>query len=318
MFEVDRLPIVYLDTSFLSQFAKLEMGRLGVSSHAEKWEALLARLRQEVQQGTLICPASQFPIQEALLSSKILPQFRRVQSELSGGYFFKDWMDIPVHQATNQVLVYLGRSQDINPGWSALTRETPYIPPAQSTREYKEDFRQLAERLRKEKPPEKSYAEQYEVERAALINQTFLKALRQLQGLPVYRESPDPVIELYTGYYGMLIREAKVLWHEVPRVIDFLCDPKLIDQIPFIRIFASIWASARFSERQRGHKGGDLYDVAALASAMPYCSIVTTDKSMREHIEKRLHFHTDYEADIFTPTAKSLDALLERLEAFTQ
>lgn len=299
MLGIDRVPRLYLDTSFLSQFANAEMGKLGESSNAEKWGVLLARLRHEVQRGTLICPASQFPMQEALLSSKILPQFRRVQSELSGGYFFKDWMDILVHQAADQVLVYLERPQDRNLGWSVLAEQILPISTPPSTRKSKEKVKQYAERLRKEKPPENSYDKQYEAERNA-----FMWGERRRYYVP-------------WDFFQMLIREASLSQNELPKMLDFFRS-ELVDQIPFIHIFCSIYASLRFYERTRRSKDGDWLDVAALASAMPYCSIVTTDKSMREHIEKRLHFHTDYEADIFTPTAKSLDALLERLEAFTQ
>lgn len=316
MFGGERALFVYLDTSFLSQFAKVEMGEPAIP-YAEKWVSLLAYLHQQVERGVLICPVSQFPLQEALLSPKLAPHFHRIQSELSKGYFFKDWMDILVHQTANQVLIYLGRPQDINLGWDALTRENPGSPPPQFTRNAKEEVKQYAERLRKEKAPKESYAEQYEAERASLICETFLQPIRQLQGLPTYRKPPDPVIELYTGFYGRLIGEANVLPYEVSRVLEFFSNSDLLDQIPFIHIFCSIYASLRFYEQKRKSKKGDWLDVAALASALPYCSLVTTDKSMT-YIVNRLHLDTKYGTEIFTPTTKGIDDLLEKLEAFAQ
>ena len=305
---------VYLDTSFLSQFAKVEMRERAVP-YAEKWASLLAYLRQQVERGVLICPVSQFPQQEALLSPKIVPHFHRIQSELSKGYFFKRWMDILVHQTAKQLLIYLDRPQDINLGWDALTRENPGSPPPQFTRNAKEEVKQYAERLRKEKAPKESYVEQYEAEKAALICETFLQPIRQLQGLPTCLKSPDPVIELYTGFYGSLIGEAKILRHEVSRVLEFFSNSDLLDQIPFIHIFCSTYASLRFHQQERKSKDGDWLDVAALASALPYCSLVTTDKSMT-HIVKSQGLDTKYEAEIFTPTTEGIDALLKRLEAF--
>ena len=300
---------VYLDTSFLSQFAKVEMGQLGVSSHAEKWGELLARLRHEVQRGTLICPVSEFPVQEVLLSPKLVPHFHRVQSELSRGYFFKDWTDILVHQTANQVLIYLGRPQDINLGWDALTRENPGSPPPQFTRNAKEEVKQYAERLRKEKAPKESYDEQYEAERISLLQESFLQPVRQLLGLDTYLKFPDPKL-------GMLIREANISEDELPKVLDFF-ESDLVDRIPYIHIYCSIEASLRFYERTRKPKGGDFLDVPALACAMSYCPIVTTDKSMA-HMVKSRELDTKYGTEIFTPTTKGIDDLLEKLEAFAQ
>jgi len=274
------------------------MGKLGVSSHSEKWGALLARLRHEIQLGTLICPASQFPMQEALLSPKILPQFRRVQSELSGGYFFKDWMDILVHQAADQVLIYLGRSQDINLGWSVLAKQILPITMPHSTTKSKEEVKQYAERLRKEKPPEKSYAKQYEAER-----NDFMRGTRRRYYVP-------------WDFFQMLIREAGISQNELPEMLGFF-ESDLVDQIPFIHIWCSVYASLRFYQQKRKSKRGDWLDVAALASGIPYCPIVTTDKSMA-HIVKSRELDTKYGVKIFTPTTQGIDALLERLSTITQ
>jgi len=300
--------LVYLDTSFLSQFAKLEMGKLRVSSHTEKWGALLARLRQEVQRGNLICPASEFPLQEALLSAKILPQFRRIQSELSKGYFFKCWMDILVHQTANQVLIYLGRSQDINLGWEALTRQAPNIVPPWATRIAKKDVLQFLEELRKGEPAKETYDEQYEAERISFLQESFIQPIRQLLRLDTYQESPNP-------RFGMLIREANISENEMPEVLAFF-ESNLVDRIPYIHIFCSINASLRFYEQARKPKIGDWLDVSALASAFHYCDVVTTDKNMKTHVVD--HLQLKNRADVFAPTADGIDAFLERLSPSTQ
>ena len=316
MFGKDRASIVYLDTSFLSQFAKVEIGKLGVSSLAEKWRELLERLRQEVQRGTLICPSSQFSLQEALLSPQILPQFCRIRSELSKGYSFKDWKDILVHQTANQVLIYLGRPQDINLGWNVLTRQALNIVPPWATRIAKKDVLQFLEELRKGEAAKRSYAGQYEAERITLLQESFLQPLRQLQGLDTYYKSSDPVRDfLHSGFFGMLRGEANISNSELPKVLAFF-ESNLVDQIPYIYIFCSINTSLKIYEQARMPKIGDWLDVSALACAIPYCDIVTTDKNMKTHIVNRLQLRD--RADIFTPTAKGLDALLERLSTITQ
>jgi hypothetical protein len=307
--------LVYLDTSFLSEFAKVEMG---VSSHAEKWETLLSRLRQGVQLGNLICPASQFQTQEALLARNInIFEFTLSQLELSKGYFFRDWQDILVHQTANQVLIYLGRPQDIDLGWNILTTKLPPVIAPHFTMKSKRAVKEYAEVLQKRGSVKSSFAEEYEWQKVGVICETFLQPLRQLLGLDTYRKSPDPVIDLYTGYFGMLIREANISENELPKVLDFF-EPESVDRIPYVHICASIYASLRFYEQARKPQSGDWLDVATLACAIPYCDIVTTDTNMKTHIVKRLHLDTKYGAHIFTPTAKDIDAFLERLSPSTQ
>lgn len=312
MLGIDRLPRLYLDTSFLSQFANAEMGKLGESSNAEKWGVLLARLRHEVQRGTLICPASQFQTQEALLASKLNPfEFTLIQSELSRGYFLKDWEEILIHQAANQILIYLGRPQDINWDWYVLTQQPPPIIAPPFTKKSKREVMQYAEILQKRGSPKKSFGEEYEWQKVGVIYETFLQPIRQLQGHPTYSKSLDPVGDImYKGFMGRLRREAKISANEASKVLDFF-ESDVVDMVPYIQIFASIYASLRFHEQARKPKKGDWLDVAALACTIPYCDIVTSDNNMKTHVVYRLKLDVKYGTRIFSATTEDLDSFLE-------
>ena len=115
---------IYLDTSFLSQLTKAAREIRGASFNTDKWINLLTLLRQGVKRGILLCPASQFQTEEAMLAEGLLQKFISLQLELSKGSYFKDWEDILVHQAANQDLIYLGRPQDIDSCWSVFTHSS--------------------------------------------------------------------------------------------------------------------------------------------------------------------------------------------------
>ena len=85
---------IYLDTSFLSELTKAARDTPQASSKIGKWRNLLTLLRQEVNRGALLCPASQFQTEEAMLAERILPAFVSLQLELSKGYYFKEYQDI--------------------------------------------------------------------------------------------------------------------------------------------------------------------------------------------------------------------------------
>lgn len=307
--------IAYLDTSFLSQFTKVEARKLGASANAHKWRALLACLRREVQRGNLICPASDIQVQEALLRPELWPHFGRIQSELSKGYHFKNWMDILVHQAANQVMTYLRRPQDINLGWSALTGQAPPVVQPEVTKNLKVYFVKYGQAYRDQAVPARSFAEQYEQEKRAFIHASFLKPVRQLQALPTDGPFPDTTVPMLM--LTMLKEQASIASSEWPRVVHFF-ESDLVDRIPFIRTFCSIYASLIAHESQRKLKEGDLLDVAALASVLPYCSIVTTDTNMKTHIVKRLHLDTHFGADVFAPTAEDTNAFLQGICTIAQ
>ncbi|MFC2066618.1 hypothetical protein ACFLUO_06140 [Chloroflexota bacterium] len=85
-------------------------------------------------------------------------------------------------------------------------------------------------------------------------------------------------------------------------VNKFVRSKELLDS-PFVDVNASIWAAIGESYIQGRKSGeGDFYDVPILASALPYCDIVTTDKFMKEILINKLSFDEKYTARIFSAT----------------
>lgn len=285
------LHTVYLDTSFLSQLAKAEM-RPKSMPNAEAWSRLIDALRSHVNRGTAICPASEFQVDESLLleAPDLIRKINAIQHELSNGYCFRYWWEIVVRQTGALVLKYMGVLPGAQHNWSAVVRRILVSASPDDTRAAKENFRQFLYGLQEAMPLRRSYLEQRELEKQDLVHQLFL--------------APDNLC------FRMLLRECHMPAHRFP--LQFF-DSKLIDEIPYVDIFSSIRASLAVHEPTRKPKGSDLFDAAAVASVLPYCDVVTTDKNVQAHIINRLHYDSKYAAQILAPTKAGVEALLEML-----
>ncbi len=292
---------IYLDTSFLSQLTKAAREIPETSSKTDKWINLLTLLRREVNRGTLLCPASQFQTQEGMLAGRLFKEYRNLQHELSKKWRFKRWQDILVHQTANQALIYLSRQQDIDLGWSVFSKEPlPFIPPF-ITRQIKSNMALFAKLAQNLSAPAASFDKQYEEEKTSFLQATFLQPIRYILGLSTHSGSFEPELLM------MLQKEAKIPNNELKRFLHFFDSPR-VDQVPFIHIFCSLFASTKFHEPTRKDKGSDTFDIVALACAIPYCQIVTTDTNMKNHIG-RLHLNEKYGVSVHAPTDEDLDAL---------
>lgn len=294
---------IFLDTNFLSQLVKeaknTKQGIIGTG----KWTSLLDMLHRGVDSSLLVCPTSQFQTQEAMLAEGLLEEFVCLQLELSHGLYFREWEEILVHQTADGLLRYLGRPESIDSSWRPLTRNPPNVVDALTTDKMKADIAKFAQWMQIRSVPESSYDRQYDVEKTAFLQNSFFQPIRQLLGSPTYSRSFDPELLM------MLMREAKITEDELPKALQFF-DSALVDSIPFIHIFCSIFASLRFHEQQHNYKkGSELFDVIALACAIPYCQIVTTDMNMKINVVDRLHFDQKYGVLIFTLRVDDLDAL---------
>jgi len=282
---------VYLDTSFLSQLAKSQVRAESVPD-VEAWRALLDALRVRVTEGAVLCPACEFPVDEALLLGDLdlTRAVNAVQYELSKGYCFRYWWEIVVNQTADLVLTYMGAQRRVPSSWHPVDRRVLGTIPADAMRADKEDVRQFLDSSQQAAPPGRTYAEQRELEKQDLVHQLFL--------------APGNFC------FPMLARACGVGEHRFP--LDFF-DSELVDRIPYVDIFSSIRASYAVYERRRRAKGSDLYDTPAIASVLPYCDMVTTDKNLQTHLVRRLRYDAKYAATILAPTTAGVQALLGML-----
>lgn len=307
--------LVYLDTSFLSQFSQLESGKLRNAGDIKIWEDILALLRHGVKKGELLCPASQFQTQEALLAPHLLDTFKKIQLELSKGLFFKHWEDILVHQATNHLLIYMKRERDIKLGWKAFHEQIPPIIEPEATLRSKMEIEEFARKKEKKDSIRGSFIKQYTAERNDLLRQTFLLPVCVIKGLPIYPHKPSlsPEKIFFTSLLAKVMVEADIPLDQIEQTIAFF-NSNLVDRIPFIRIHSSLYASVRIT---RKYRKGDWLDIASMASVIPYCSIVTTDTDMKNRIIRRLNFFDrEYVIDVHTPSPNDLPTFIQKLKQY--
>lgn len=84
--------------------------------------------------------------------------------------------------------------------------------------------------------------------------------------------------------------------------------------IPFIDVFCSLNAAQVAYHPNRIPRGSDLDDITILATVIPYCDVVTTDKFMKELLVNTLHFHKKYKCQIFSASLEDRQLLKEFVE----
>lgn len=234
-----------------------------------------------------------------MLAENLLQEFVSLQSELSKGYYFKEYLDIMVHQFANQALIYLERPHDIDLDWQAFTKIHPSARDSLIIAKTKLNFFHYAESVKSQREKygygyKLKYSGHYKAEKEAFLGQTFLNPNSDLP--------------------KRLVFEVKTRGGEVPRLDSFV-NSESVDCVPFVIIFCALWASIIFHEKTRTPRKSDVYDVFALTCAIPYCRIITTDTNMKNFIG-RLRLDEKYGISVYAPTNRDLDAFAKVLTGY--
>jgi hypothetical protein len=88
--------------------------------------------------------------------------------------------------------------------------------------------------------------------------------------------------------------------------------------IPFIDIFCSICEAQTYYHFTRTPQNSDNRDFAILATVVPYCDIVTTDRFMKEVLVKTLHFDENYKCKIFSGSQNDPQTLQQLIKEISQ
>lgn len=295
---------LYLDTHYLSNFAKLEDGR--EFDNADTLKLLLGKLRHGVEAGYLICPASEFQLMEVTRRPALSSSVCRVQQELSRGYYMKPWWEIYIHQTASSLLTYLERQRDIDVSWLFYTTDSPQVP---LISEIEDAVKNAEQFLNTMNPPCETFDKQYAVEKTDLIKNTFLTSLRGgcESLLPQSLSNLQKLLPMLLVECRMSEQELPTI---LPRVYEFLLNSNYLDHIPYINVFCSLWASILVNERGRKPQSGDLIDVSSLACALYNCNIVTTDTNMKNHIVNRLGLGDKWGSQVFTQSTEDINKLI--------
>ncbi len=328
--------IIYLDQSYLSNMAKARHGFMKDAREAIFWQSLFDDLKKAVLADRIACPESEFHGTEAMFDKRLERPLINVIDELSMGLTLRSWQDILEEQIIDAASEYLGKHNKAKEWWTIAFESDPNASvksrmiDVNGTRISAHLFlpKELAERDRqmklqfaaKEKELLKEYAAKplnweellFESKKSTLDGIMGNTAIQSIKEMAQSRSDLDHLS--VRNIYSRLLN----LWNKLRQTGLNMDDNKMLQgfgfsrelfNISYVDIYGSIWAAIARAYQGGEPSKGDFYDVPILASVLPYCSVVTTDKSMKEMLVKILHFDDKYGARIFSATRQDRLAL---------
>ena len=303
--------IVYLDQNYLSNMAKAQHGYITNENEAIFWGSLFDDLKRVVLVDRVACPEAEFHLIEAKYDKRLLKPIIEVIKTLSGGLQLRPWKNILETQIENAARQFLGKQPEKRNDWSIAFESNPkskYMDRIQDIKHAKiinyihlpltnddiEHERQLKLGFRGQ---EQKMLEEYSRKPFGWPELLLDSKKGVIDGF-IGKLAEQSIYEKLEGDYPLedkLIAKndytrLKNLWNRIhligidPKddkiVNNFVRSKELLDS-PYVDVNASIWAAIARTYQGGEPSKGDFYDVPILASALPYCDIVTTDKSMK-------------------------------------
>jgi len=327
---MNRHTVIYLDTNYLSNMAKAQLGSLTDQDECEFWLSLLEELKDEVLADRIACPEFAFQREEASFDTRIDEAVGRIIDELSRGLKFNTWKDILNLQIEDAAFKFLGKDPPQREMWTTAFTSNPqaslknrmrggYPRPNWGADVYPALQNEIVEDKRQQKASWVTFAERTlgpytcrNWDEALLGDKLFCidcilgpeawryaKRLRN-SGSLVNRWIADANMQ------EMRVREERLLEIGINdgNFIDFLKKSDELLNSAFIDIHSSIRTAAAKDSPKRKQLGSDLRDPVILASVMPYSDVVTTDRFMKHISATRLGLDKKYKCEIFSSSKK--------------
>jgi hypothetical protein len=328
--------IVYLDHNFVSNLAKARLGRISDAGQQGYYVQLFEVLETLVLDNRIVCPRSTSHDLEAELDERLDREIGLTIESVARGVRFLDDAEVLNSQVTKALYKYLGKDppEPFAP-WAEAFVEDPQapvvrdLPPANVRirvpgrpgkarwvkKRYVEEIRSVRQR-RLERPP--AFDMQVRRETLSLAASYYFEPFRvAYEPLATGRgwdvgafESARHTLALYRHYSQITGDESYNL--ESPSWSFFGSDE--FARVPYVDIFCSLYAGSLVYSAQRQPQEGDLYDVSAVATALPYCDVLATDAYMKWLIH-RLRLDAKYGVEVFSARRADLTAFLTRLTA---
>jgi len=307
---------------------KARLGSLTDKYQSEFWRSLFEDLQRAVLANKIACPELEFQRDEAEFDKRIEHAVWQVICELSLGLEFQPYESILEAQIEEAAFRFLGKNPPRREPWSLAFKSDPqgtvetrmdcdafgvkhrievhlFSPSGEVVdhdRELKKRWVNHAKSLLKQ-PTSGDWNKELLVQKAAVID-SFLgsSAFNIIARLQASDNWLDKSAASWnrSKLKGRLARleEIGITPHNVE---DFFKSDELLNT-PFIDIFCSIDTVIVQNNADRTPKGGDLRDVAILATVLPYSDVVTTDRFMKDILVNHLRFDEKYQCEIFSAT----------------
>jgi hypothetical protein len=313
--------IVHLDQNYLSNMAKARIGLIEDESLTKCWSSLFSDLRKAALDDKIACPEVEFHTTEAMYDKRLEEPIRQVIDELSWGLKFRQRGDILETLIRGAASKFLGRNEGTKETWTIAFESDPQAPVhsrmqdigeiegqinvhlptpdwvVEHDRQLKNKYVKGEELFAKLGNVCRDWDDEVLAQKMDFINSFFLGG-QDINSI----DKQEHLIDLWGKLGEIGIKDS-----DIDTATKFLKSEELLNT-PYIHICSSINAAIakHYPHPQRRCKGSDLYDVPALATALPYCDVVTTDNFMKEILVKILHFDDKYEAMKFSATKEDL------------
>lgn len=307
--------IVYLDQNYLSNLAKARYCPVKDENQAEFWRQLFEDLQNAVCSDLIRIPMSEFHEIETSLNTKIQGAIKDTLIQLSGGFQFRDSHSILEWQIIYAITQFRGMK---------LTSNCHPVFQSDPNATVKDRFKDMIIKrgtisLTSYLVADPDYIRKLKVRFVNLIKQSLEKwpDIEKCTTSSILASKLDWISSSLTSdpdMWAHIVQDIKRLGIQESVINDYWSTGKLLD-IPFIDIFSSLVAVLYLKCKKGGQniKESDLFDISVLATVLPYCSIVTMDKTMKEIVVRELKYNKTYNAEIFSCTKKDSIALHNRI-----
>jgi len=307
--------VVYLDTNFLSDLAKVSLGGLKGAA-ARRAEEALAFFTSLVDSGVAIFPNSWSRQQEAELrrQAEFQGAARNIAARLSRGLCFRPHLTILSNQIERAFIAHLN-GVDYSRTWQEALTGDPRGPICTSTendacQSWVQSDPQRLQHRRLVKTRSREYHQQRAQQRANLtLTYEDLRAAnaREYADMIVLdparrflrREDLDSDHEIAATMIGGAIRVAADRGDVRGTSFWDFADSAAILKVPAIDIWASIEASIEWDEPSRGWHKSDHHDLEALSDVLPYSDAVFCDRNMKSILSKHA-IASRYRTDVYS------------------
>lgn len=322
---MDSHTIVYLDQNYLSNMAKARFSSLKNQDDHKFWLSLFNELKAAVSADTIACPELEFQREEAEFDKRIEYAVWQVICELSLGLEFLPWETIVELEIEDAACKFLGKNSSRRRSWQTAFKSNPqdpvesrmssdtfgvkhrievFISPPKEVidhdRQLKRRWKVTTKSLLRQ-PTFDNYHKELLVQKSAFVNH--LLGLGAFNRIAQQWSSENSLDKLVATSNMVKLDERLAQLERIgitsQNLASFFNSTELLNA-PFIDIFCSIGTVIVQNYADREPKGGDLNDAAILATALPYCDIVTTDRFMKDILVNRLCFDKKYGCEIFS------------------
>ncbi len=325
-------PVLSLDTNYLSNLARARKGE-GLPSHVlDVWQDLLDVLTDAVWDDRLICPGFNIQVEELEMDDRIAAPAWVVMRSLSLGLAFHTFDGIVARQVEDVARRFMQKPPVEEPAWKRVMQEDPDLPAAEMS------LRSSA------KGVTLGFSDRNTVEKRrqgktigvgdvltdsvldAILHGNGTKSRLAFARLVIGQRLRDALAGGHVSPGAWCVPARTDEWTELAsrlqaagmglrELVEFLGSPWLA-HVPFVDLYCSLArAAAQEATTGRPDQPSDEADRHIVATLLPYCSFLTTDRFVKHLATVVLGLDSQYGCKVFSGRLEDVRLLAEVVRA---